>query len=145
MANVKPLDVAQWLLLGFGFSLLLKAAKVVDNVFGGLSADAGADHLTPLPGQSYKTQVYELQAERLYAAVWTSQWYEDEYAVMRVLAEMRNTADVVALFNAYGIRKGPRVLDLSGNLYATVRHFLSAEELAAINTFFRRRGIQAAF
>lgn len=143
MASVKPLDIAQWILLGFGVSILMKAQKAVSNVFGAIAEDGEADHIRPLAGASYAPSVYELQAERIYAAIWTSQWQEDEYAVMRVFAEMRNTADVVALFNAYGIRRGPGIMDGSGNLLATVRKYLAPDELAAINTFFRRKGINA--
>ena len=145
MGQLKPVDAAQWILVGIGFYLITKVAKGLDNVFGGLAADSEKDSLPAMPGTTYPRQQYALMAERIYSAIWTSPYTEDEFSVMRVLAELRNTADLVALFNAYGIRRGPNIIDMSGNLYATIRHYFSADEIAAVNRHFARKGIQAAF
>ena len=145
MGQLKPVDAAQWLLVGIGLYFVSKVGKTLDNVFGGLAADSEKGSLPPLPGTSFPRQQYFLMAERIYSAIWTSPYTEDEFSVMRVLAELRNTADLVALFNAYGIRRGPNIIDMSGNLYATIRHYFSADEIAAVNRHFARKGIQAAF
>jgi len=142
----KQANAAQWLLLGViayvGFNILDR----LGNIFAGLGAPGASDSLPAMPGQSYPDARYLLLAERIYAAAFRPDFGEDEEAIIRALAEMKNDADVVALFNAYGSRSGPYLVSPGPfNLVQTVRAYLSPSQLAAVNVFFHRHGITAQF
>ncbi len=141
----RPVDAAKWVALALGTFVALNVLHRLGNIFDGLGRPGASDRLPPLPGASYPPERYAAIAERIYSAAWNSAWSEDEDAILKALAEMRNDADVVALFNAYGKRSGPLLIDGAYNLVGTVRKFLSASELAAVNAFFHSRGISAQF
>ena len=143
MANAKPRDLAPWLVLAAGVYVGYRILKGA-----GLFTPGAGDQVTPPVGQrpTLNRTALEQLAERIYAAAWEG-WifYEDEDDIIRALKELKNDADFAALFNIYGIRRGPFILDAELNLTQTVQASLTDDEVSTLNAALAANGLTVRF
>lgn len=83
-------------------------------------------------------------ADRVFAAIYAGVG-EDEEAVIAAMLPPRNTADVLLVLDEYGARRGPWWSPVEYTLPGALRAFLSAKDVARINTDYARRGINVRF
>lgn len=143
MANVKPRDLAPWLVLAAGVYVGYRILKGM-----GLFTPGAGAQVTPPVGQrpTLNRTALEQLAERIYAAAWEG-WifYEDEDDIIRALKELKNDADFAALFNIYGVRRGPFTLDAELNLTQTVQASLTDDEVSTLNAALAANGLTVRF
>lgn len=90
-------------------------------------------------------------ADRIYSAIygdgtwWSGNAFEDEAAVIRALDEPQNDNDVIKVINAYGVRTGGFAQTGPLHLVGVVQEYLSASDIATINSNFSRKGITMRF
>lgn len=148
MARVKPATVKAWLpVVAIGAALLL-AGRVAQRAVNWLLGAGAKDRLPMPPGQRPTLDAARIAwiAEQVYAGAWEG-WifWDNEAVVLEAIASVGNDADLVAVFNAYGIRQGPMPLDWRGNLVQTVNSVLSDAQRAALNRRLRAKGLQSQF
>lgn len=143
MANVKPRDLAPWLVLVAGVYVGYRILKGM-----GLFTPGAGTQVTPPVGQrpTLNRTALEQLAERIYAAAWEG-WifYEDEDDIIRALKELKNDADFAALFSIYGVRRGPFTLDAELNLTQTVQVSLTDDEVSTLNAALAANGLTVRF
>lgn len=125
--------------------LLILGWKVYDHFFG-TKADPGGTVTTDPRPRTLDDATVKVYADAIDVAVWGSgvvgQAWEDEGVVVSVMTSAQNTADVVAIQNAYGYRG----LVLSPlDLTQTIVAYLSADDIAQINNDYQAKHITIQF
>ncbi|MCX7901194.1 MAG: hypothetical protein N2483_02670 [Burkholderiaceae bacterium] len=148
MARVTPRTIKAWLpVVAIGAAMLL-AGKLAARSVDWLAGAGERDRLPLPPGQQPTLTASQAAwiAEQVYAGAWEG-WvfWDNERVVIDALSQCANDADVVAVFNAYGVRQGPMPLDWRGNLVRTVLAVLSDSERQSLNATFAQKGIQSRF
>lgn len=89
-------------------------------------------------------------ADAIYSAIygdgsfWSGRITENEDVVIQGLTVAKNDADVLAIADAYG-RRGKWWLIGVQDLSATVSEYLSSDDVEAVNSNYRRKGINIQF
>lgn len=146
-SNVKPGTVVVWGAVVIGGAALAKRMGLFET---------GPDPKLPpdldVPEVSVNptlTRSYAgVMADRIFSAIygsggfWGGSALEDEATVVDTLLEVQNDADALLLVDAYGIRGGMWTLTGDLDLMGAVRTYLDADDIAAVNTAYRQRGMQ---
>jgi len=127
-----------------GVSRQIKKAK--DNKAAKDAVKAADDELQALVNAgappSYSDTQYKLGEDTIYSAINNSRWSPeggtDEEAIYRVFNSLKNSADLLKLISAFGVRDDE-------SLAAALRDDLDSEEMQKINQILSSKNIAYSF
>lgn len=134
-------DLRPWLVIGG----LLLASNIVARIFPD-TYDPGADNVGDELDQepTLSRERMTMLADIIHEALLGSPWTEDEDSAIAAILYCNNDADIAGLISIFGTRQGgwgqPHY-----TLPGAVRAFLSASDIARLNTGLTAKGITFLF
>jgi hypothetical protein len=150
--KLEPLTVATWAAVAMGLYFVADKLGYFDNEGDGSGEgenDPEVDPTTivPLTDPTWTLEQAQTAALNIYGAVygsgefWTGQTFEDEQAILDILLTVNTDGDAALLTQVYGRRSGAWSWSGPLTLPATLREYVSASDLQAVNEDYSQRGI----
>jgi hypothetical protein len=94
---------------------------------------------------TYKPNDYELFADTIETAAWSSAFTEDDQLMFETMVKMMNNDDLYQLVKVYGIRGRGVVIVEEYNLIQTLERMLDNDYKEQLNEIYAQRGINYRF
>jgi hypothetical protein len=150
--KLEPLTVATWAAVAMGLYFVADKFGYFDDEGDGEGEGEGdpvvdPNTIVPLTDPTWTMEQAQTAALAIYGAVygsgqfWTGQTFENEQAIIDTLLSVNTDGDAALLVEVYGRRSGSWSLSGALTLPATLREYVSASDLQAVNEDYSERGI----